>query len=201
MNNRNIAGNAILFLTALIWGCAFSAQEAGLAYMGPFSFNGIRSFVGCAFLLIVILISALFSRKKRPWNKQILIGGVICGSMLFVATSLQQIALAHTPAGKAAFITALYIVFVPFIRLIGGNKVTAFNWVGVGLACAGFWLLCITDGFAVGIGDLLLVGCAVIFAFDILAVDYFAPKVDAIKFSAVQFAVVGLLSATPIIFW
>lgn len=196
--SKGLKNNLLLILTALIWGCAFVAQSVGVDYVGPFTFNSVRNILGGLALLPVIF---LFDRKKKkegPQNKKTLIlGGICCGVLLAVASSLQQIGLIYTSAGKAGFITALYILIVPLLGLVIGKKVGIKVWIGVALAVAGMYCLCITEGFTIAKGDILVMICAVVFSFHILVIDYFSPKVDGVKMSCIQFWVCGILCAIP----
>ena len=190
--------NALLLaLTAFIWGTAFVAQSVGMEFIGPFTFNGIRSLIGALTLVPCILIqkkSGKRSREEGRSRKDLIVGGLLCGILLFVASSLQQIGIKYTSAGKAGFITACYIVIVPvigiFMKKTSGWKI----WAAVGLALAGLYCLCITDGFSVGKGDIFIFLCAVAFSVHILVIDYFSPKVNGVALSCIQFLVCGLIS-------
>ena len=155
MNKGSWKNSLLLFLAAFIWGVAFVSQSKGMEYMGPFTFNGVRSLLGAIVLVPVIL----FRRKKElaelktlsgdvpvktiPW-KITLIGGVCCGLALMVASTLQQIGIMYTTVGKAGFITALYIIFVPILGIFIGKKVPAAVWIGALMAAYGMYLLCIS---------------------------------------------------------
>lgn len=191
-------GNAmILILTAFIWGTAFVAQSVGMDYLGPFTFNGIRSFIGGAALLPCILLIQRISGKKEGNRKHLLAGGTICGVLLFVASSLQQVGIQYTTAGKAGFITAFYIVIVPVLGIFLKKKTGWKIWSAVLIALVGLYFLCITDTFAIGKGDVLLFFCALVFSCHILVIDYFSPKVDGVKMACIQFFVCGMLSLIP----
>lgn len=200
--------NFLLVLTALIWGCAFVAQSVGVEYVGPFTMNSVRTILGGLTLLPVIFVLDRIKNKEKSTEtiseedrkkerKILLLGGVCCGCLLAVASSVQQIGIMYTSAGKAGFITALYILIVPILGLVIGKKVGIKVWIGVGLAAVGMYCLCITDGFSIGMGDVLVLICAVVFSFHILAIDYFAPKVDGVKMACIQFWVCGILCAVP----
>ncbi|MFG6365810.1 MAG: DMT family transporter [Schaedlerella sp.] len=201
-------------LAALSWGSRVAAQMAGLAYPGPFSFNCVRSFMGSLVLLPVIWFmdrqkkeTAEHDGQKteegtREQNKKVLLsGGLCCGVILTLSTSLQQIGIKYTTAGKAGFITALYILIVPLLGLILGKKVGNKTWLGVALAVAGMYLLCIKEGFSISYGDFMVLLCALVFSLHILAVDYFSPRVDGIRLSCIQFFVCGCISAVPMLVW
>lgn len=200
--------NFLLVLTALIWGCAFVAQSVGIEYVGPFTMNSVRTILGGLTLLPVIFVLDRMKKKdedtkmiseedQKKERKTLLLGGVCCGCLLAVASSVQQIGIMYTTAGKAGFITALYILIVPILGVVIGKKVGLKVWIGVALAAVGMYCLCITDGFSIGMGDVLVLICAVVFSFHILAIDYFAPKVDGVKMACIQFWVCGILCAVP----
>ncbi len=202
---RRSTNNILLALTALIWGSAFVAQSVGMDYLGPFTFNSVRSFLGGTVLLPVIF----FMRRQRKKSdegkaetgdrKTLVIGGICCGTALAAASSLQQIGLVYTSAGKAGFITALYILIVPVLGLFFGRRAGMKVWIGVALAVAGMYFLCITDGFSISKGDFLVFLCAVIFSVHILVIDHFAPKVNGVSLSCLQFFVCGVLCAVPML--
>lgn len=200
--NAKLKNNGMLMLTALIWGSAFVAQSVGMDYIGPFTFNSVRCLLGG-----LVLLPLIWSMEKkrgedmgdRPAeNKKLLwAGGVSCGIALGIASSLQQVGILYTSAGKAGFITALYILIVPVLGVFLGNRAGIRIWIGVGLATAGMYFLCIKEGFSISKGDFLVVLCAVIFSLHILMIDYFSPKVDGVKMSCIQFFVSGILCAVP----
>ena len=221
--NHKLKYNVLLMLAALIWGSAFVAQSVGMDYLGPFSFNCVRSFMGSLVLLPVIWFMDRQKKEKeqdagmkaadaedRKENqaaegenarngKVLLTGGLCCGVILTLSTSLQQIGIQYTTAGKAGFITALYILIVPLLGIVLGKKVGTKTWIGVGLAVLGMYLLCIKEGFSISYGDFMVLLCAVVFSLHILAVDYFSPKVDGIRLSCIQFFVCGCISAFPMV--
>lgn len=219
--NGKLKYNLMLILATLIWGSAFVAQSVGMDYIGPYTFNAARSFLGSLVLLPVIwfmnrgkqedtvsgessldgemLSEAALKEKKQQERKTLWKGGVCCGVALTIAISLQQVGLVYTSAGKAGFITTLYILIVPILGLFLGKKVGIKTWFGVALAVAGMYLLCITSGFSIAYGDFLVLLCAVAFSFHILVVDYFSPKVDGVKLSCIQFLVCGIISLFPMI--
>lgn len=219
MQKNSMKNTGMLFLAALIWGFAFVAQSAGMNFVGPFTFNAVRCIIGAIVLVPVALLykpeqkidktdnnSTEVEReiRKNTWlqrNKPLLLGGVSCGVFLGVATNLQQIGIMSTSVGKAGFLTALYIVLVPIAGLFFKKKCPATVWFGVVCSFAGLYLLCMTGGsFALATGDLLLLGCAVVFTGHILVIDYFAPKVNGVWMSCIQFFTAGIISAVPMIF-
>ena len=211
-----LKNSLLLLLAAIIWGIAFVAQSVGMKYVGGFTFNAVRSLIGA-----VVLIPLIFILKKRnspsdsaskasgrsdtssntvsnmQEKKTLIIGGIACGICLCLASNFQQFGIKYTTVGKAGFITACYIVIVPVIGLFLGKKCTKFIWAAVAMALIGLYLLCITDGFSIGKGDLLVLVCAFLFSLHILVIDYFSPKVDGVKLSCIQFLTCGVLSGIP----
>ena len=189
----------MLLLTAFIWGTAFVAQSVGMDYLEPFTFNGVRCLIGAIALLPCIWF---FNRGKEKENKindenakrDLIKGGIACGILLFAASSLQQIGLVYTAAGKAGFITAFYIVLVPVFGIFLHKKIGWKVWIAVAIALAGLYFLCITEAFTIGVGDIYVLLCALIFSVHILVVDHYAPKVDGVKLSCIQFLVAGIVS-------
>ena len=202
VNDMRIKNGLMLLLTAFIWGTAFVAQSVGMDYLEPFTFNGVRSLIGGAALLPCIwILQKLNGRSKDTGTKKdLLTGGLACGVLLFAASSLQQIGIKYTTAGKAGFITAFYIVIVPVIGLFMKKKCSPMIWLSVLLAVVGLYLLCINEQFSIGYGDILVFVCAILFSVHILIVDYFSPKVDGVKMSCIQFLVCGLLSGIAMLF-
>ena len=207
MTKKNLFGNFLLLLTAIIWGSAFVAQRSGLDTMGPVTFNGIRSFIGAAALLTFLLIRAAATKKKLRITKKELIYGAICGAILFCASTTQQMGLATVSAGRAGFLTALYIVLVPIIRAIGGKKLRPCVIFAVTLAMLGLIMLSAAEanmpdsGFSLAalfagfsFGDVLVIISAFCYSFHIIAVDRFAVDTDSPTLSCIQFAVCGLIS-------
>lgn len=189
----------MLFLTAFIWGTAFVAQSVGMDYLGPFGFNGIRSLIGGVALLPCIYILGKINKNSNEKGdvKTLATGGICCGLALFAASSMQQIGIQYTTAGKAGFITAFYIVLVPVFGIFLGKKTGWKIWLAVALALAGLYFLCITESFSVGRGDIYVFIGALLFTVHILVIDYFAPRTDGVKMSCIQFFVAGILSMFP----
>lgn len=197
---RKSTNTFLLVLTAFIWGSAFVAQRVGMDYLGPFTFNSVRCLMGGIVLLPVVFVMRRQNRERAAEPKgrrTLLAGGICCGLALAVASSLQQVGMVHTTAGKAGFITALYILIVPLIRILLGEKAGIRVWTGVGLALAGMYFLCIRTGFSISTGDSFVVLCAVVFSVHILVIDHYAPKVDGVCMSCIQFFVSGLVCAVP----
>ena len=201
---KKMRGNLLLLLTALIWGSAFVAQRMGTVLVGPFTFNAMRLLIGG---LVLTPCALLFDRKNEKQkrksytkeeiakNKKVLIlGGVTCGGILCVASTFQQAGMSSTTAGKAGFITALYIILVPLLGMFLHKKISRMVWGGVILSAVGLYLLCIKEGFTIERGDFLVLMCALFFALHILAIDYFSPRVNGVKMSCIQFWIAGGIS-------
>lgn len=212
---KQTRGNLLLLLAAFIWGLSFVAQSEGMKYIGPFAFIGIRSMLaGVSLALFLGLRRLVTARRKRTEEylgktgevtgqtskagyKMLLLGGVSCGIILFVATMLQQIGILHTnEPGKAGFITALYLILVPVTGIFFRKKIGFKVWGAVILAVCGMYLLCITEGLRIATGDLYLLGCAFVFTIHILVIDYFSPKIDGVAMSCIQFLVCGAVGMT-----
>lgn len=197
--NQKLLSTLMLLLTALIWGAAFVAQSVGMDHLGPFTFNCLRSVIGGLALLPLVM----YARKKTPApapdrKKNTWVGGVACGVILFAASAFQQFGIQEdTSAGKAGFITALYIVLVPLFGLVFGRKASPIVWAAVLLSTLGLYRLCIpagAQGLSIQLGDLLILVCAFLFTAHILVIDHFSPRADCIQMSCIQFFVAALLS-------
>lgn len=197
MQNKVLMANLLMLLAAAIWGFAFVAQRVGMETMGPHLFNGVRFLMGgLALLPLVFWLSGRPGRatNKNPSNRRLLMAGLVAGSFLFAGATLQQVGLQYTTAGKAGFITGLYIFFVPAIGLLFGMRTSLGTWLGAALAIWGLYLLSIRDTFSLSYGDTLQVLCAIAFAGHVLVIGYLASRFDTIKLSAIQFIVAGLLA-------
>lgn len=187
-------------IAAFIWGTAFAAQDVCTDRIGPFAFNALRATVGALALGIFQLVRTQAARRlgtpapKIGNLRDLLVGGIFSGVLLFFAANLQQSGIADSGGGKAAFITALYIVLVPVFALFIGEKTALSAWIAVPIAAVGLYFLSVKEGLAIATGDLLLIACAVAFALQILVVDRYVECVDGVALSAVQFVVMGALS-------
>lgn len=211
----------LLLLTATIWGVAFVAQSVGMEYIGPFTFNAVRCSIGGAVLIPVIFLADWLEKRERKSKpgaeanrresltgkesaqerKTLLVGGLSCGLIFFLATNFQQIGIMYTTVGKAGFITACYIVIVPVLGIFLKKACGPAVWGAVALALIGLYLLCMEgDGFSISRGDFLVLICAVLFSLHILAIDYFSPRVNGVKLSCIQFFICGILSAVFMLF-
>jgi len=197
MKNKTLTTVIFPLLAALIWGTAFVSQRISAGYIGAFAFNGARGVTAALVLGITVLIRRKAThapaRTAGEW-KALAIGGCLCGLLLAGATNLQQLGLEETAAGKAGFITSLYIVLVPVLGLFVGKRIPVSLWVSVGIAVAGLYLLCVSGEFRLTRGDVLILFCAVIFAVHILVIDRYVQTVDPMELSCMQFVVAGLIS-------
>lgn len=201
MRKNSLKGSLILLLAALIWGCAFVAQSAGMDYVGPYTFMATRSYLGVLALVVVNAVVTAIRKKKGTYKKldkselkTLLIGGTLCGCALCSASCFQQFGICYTSVGKAGFITAMYILIVPVLGLFFRRKVKIRIWICIAIAIAGLYLLCVNEGFSINGGDILLIVCAFLFSVQIMLVDHYVQKVDGIKLSLVQFSVTAILS-------
>lgn len=199
MNKFVLRQSSLLLLAATIWGVAFVAQSVGMEYVGPFTFLTFRSVIGALVLIPYILLRdrklESAQSQKESGFKMLVTGGICCGGLLFVASIFQQIGIVYTTVGKSGFITAMYIVLVPILGIFLKKRAGIKIWIGVVLAVTGLYFLCMTPGnISLQKGDILTFFCALAFSFHIMMVDYFAPKVDGVKLSCIQFATCGLLS-------
>lgn len=204
--SKKLQSNIMLFITAFIWGSAFVAQKDGMNYLGPFAFNGIRTLIGAVVLIPVIMVLGSVNKKsnqakkltdeeKSANRKLLIIGGILCGLILFVASSLQQVGLAFgADAGKSGFITSLYIVLVPLIGVFIGKRIRPIIWLCVALGAVGLYLLTMKGDLVLAKGDFFIMLCALAFSAHILVIDYFSPRTDGVKLSCIQFFVAGLAS-------
>lgn len=192
---KNAKGSIFLLTAALIWGTAFVAQSVGLSSVGSFTFNAIRNYIGALVLLPVIFVTSKINKKSQEDKKTLIIGGICCGIALTVASSLQQLGIENGASpGKAGFITALYIIFVPIAGIFMKKKPKATVWLAVLLATVGMYLLCIKEGFKLEASDVYLFFGAVFFTGHILVIDRFSPITDGVKLSCIQFFTCAVLS-------
>ena len=201
MNNKAIQANLLMLLAAGIWGFAFVAQRVGMETMGPHWFNSLRFFIGVVALVPVVLWIGRNKAKTidqenelKSSNKTLMLGGLAAGFLLFVGATFQQVGLQYTTAGKAGFITGMYIFFVPLIGLFFRMKTGLGTWVGAVVALWGLYLLSINEDFTLSKGDTLQLICAAAFAGHVLMIGYLASKMDTVKLSLIQFFVAGVLA-------
>lgn len=219
VKTHKLRNTFFLFLTAMIWGAAFVAQSVSMDYIGPFTFIFLRSVIGGLFLIPVIIVLDGIRKKSQnesadvvnsenilhieteekqrlSWkNKQLIEGGIVCGIFLFFANCFQQTGIQYTTVGKAGFITTFYIIIVPLIGLFFKKYCGILTWIGVVVALAGLYFLCITQKLTIQRGDALILCCSVLYAGQILAIDHYNPFVDGVKMSCIQFLTGGILGA------
>ena len=224
VKTHKLRNTFFLFLTAMIWGAAFVAQSVSMDYIGPFTFICLRSVIGGLFLIPVIIVLDGIRRKSQnesanvvssentlhniemdiekeekqrlSWkNKQLIEGGIVCGILLFFANCFQQTGIQYTTVGKAGSITTFYIIIVPLIGLFFKKYCGILTWIGVVIALAGLYFLCITQKLTIQRGDALILCCSVLYAGQILAIDHYNPFVDGVKMSCIQFLTGGVLGA------
>ena len=190
---------AELLLTAFIWGVAFVAQSVGMDYIGPFTFNCVRSIIGGLVLIPLVMILGKKNRadqtakEAKEYKKNTVTGGICCGICLCVASCFQQFGIMHTTVGKAGFITALYIIIVPILGIFLKKRVAPIVWVSSIIAVIGFYMLSISGQVSISKGDVLVLICAVLFSVHILVIDYFSPKGDGVTISCIQFITCGIV--------
>lgn len=221
MKTHKIRDTIFLFLTAMIWGAAFVAQSVSMDYIGPFTFICLRSVIGGLFLIPVIMVIDNIRKKRRSesvktasdnginsfqkmqaeeeklsWkNKRLLESGIVCGLFLFLANCFQQTGIQYTTVGKAGFITTFYIIIVPVVGLFFKKYCGILTWIGVVIALAGLYFLCITEKMTIQRGDALILCCSFLYTGQILAIDHYNPFVDGVKMSCIQFLTGGMLGA------
>lgn len=196
VEKKELKASLLLLLTAAIWGFAFVAQQVGAQFVGAFTFNGIRFALGSMSLIPLILF---LNKKDKEKEEKVtyqnpLKSGIIAGCVLFLAATLQQVGLAYTTAGKAAFITGLYIVLVPIFGIFLNQYIKINVWIGVAVAAIGLYFLSVNEGFIIAKGDLIEIVGAIFWAMHILLIDNFTKKVDPLKLSCIQFASCAVLS-------
>ena len=211
--SRSLRAALLLLLTAMIWGAAFVAQDVAADALEPFTFNGLRMVLAALTLVPVIAYrharqcraAAAAPAAERPallphdpaQRRFLLLGGLCCGVMLALGSGFQQLGInAGVQAGKAGFITALYIVLVPLTGLFFGKRPQPLVWLAVVLSAIGLYLLCMQGGFVLESGDVLLLLCALSFTGHILVVDHVGARVDGVKLSCIQFAVTAVICLT-----
>ena len=196
-SKRTLIGVLILILTAMIWGFAFVAQKYSTGHIDAVSMSGMRYVIATFVLGVTVLITDLLRKQKgktaTKFTKDTIIGGVICGVVLFSATLVQQIGIETTTSGKAGFITTLYIVMVPIINLISRKRTSKLHCFAVYIALVGFVFMCLKDSMEISHGDALVLYSAVFFGFHIVFVDRYCKDADPQKLTFLQFATCAVL--------
>ncbi len=201
---KQFIGNLLLLFTAFIWGTAFVFQRVGMDSIEPVSFNAARMALAAVFIGILAIFSWNKEKKKpagkaaadpQAYKKHTVLGGIFCGIFLSLGSILQQTGLVYTTAGKAGFITAMYILLVPVLGLIIlKKKSSVIVWIAVLMGVAGMYFLCMNEGLSFSTGDIYVCICAFFFSFHILCCDHFAARGNAICISAIQFATATVIS-------
>ena len=199
MHRQHLKSDLLFLLSAVIWGFAFVAQRMGMDHVGPFTFNGIRFCLG-ALVLIPFIFSNRKNRPKEPsgnsqlQNKSLILYSGLAGMAIFAGASLQQVGLVYTTAGKAGFITGLYVVIVPIMGLLWGQRTNAGTWGGALMAAAGMYLFSVNEDLTVSFGDLLELIGAVLWACHIHLIGWLSPKTDSLQLAFTQFMVCAAAS-------
>ena len=195
MKKHTLKGNLILLLTAVVWGISFVSQRVGMELIKPNTFNGIRTLLGALVLMPVILIRDKTGKSYPSDKKRLLIGGIICGTLLCIASTLQTWGMVYTTSGKSGFITAMYMIIVPIIGLFIGKKIRPLTVLGIVGAVVGLYLLSLGGAeLSLNKGDLITLMCAVVFAFHIMVIDRLSGEVDGVKLACLQFLVCGAIN-------
>lgn len=196
MKAATVKSDVLLLVTATIWGFAFVAQRVGMDHVGPFTYNGVRFALGALTLAPLLLTRTKVSDAAPvPMTRRgFVCGGGALGVVLFAAASLQQVALLYTTAGKAGFITGLYVVVVPILGLFWGQRPSAGTWTGAALAAAGLYLLSVTESFRMEYGDGLVLVSALFWSVQVLLVAWLSPRTRPVELAFYQFSVCAFLS-------
>ncbi len=200
MKSKTLLHSFILIFVAFIWGSSFVAQDTGGNLLGPFFFNGIRSFLACFILLPTIkILDFKYYTINKPSSKsdykKLLFSGILCGLFLFLASSFQQLGIYYkSSVGKAGFLTACYIFIVPILSYFIGKKCSFNVWISVFIALIGLYLLCISKGFSIAFSDMLLLICSLLFSLQVITIDYFITEVDGIRLAFIQMFSCAVLS-------
>jgi len=203
MDSIQYKARFVLLLTAVIWGLAFVAQRAGMADIGPFAYNGLRFALGSLSLMPVLLLNRNPHSHKinRTEKSYIWESGILCGLILFAASSFQQVGIVYTTAGNAGFTTGLYVILVPVFGLFRHHKVNVQTWLGAVIALLGLYFLSANQSLTFAFGDALVLVSAFFYAGHVLMIGKYAPKTNVIKLSCIQFGVASLLSLVISLFF
>jgi len=199
LDHRVYRADSLLMATAIIWGSAFVAQRVGMTYVGPLTFNGVRFALGAMVLLPIAgrgepkpQMGPGLAESFTAWSA--LRGGVIAGLVLFIAATLQQVGLVYTTAGKAGFITGLYVIIVPLLGLFLGHRPGWGGWAGACLATVGLYLLSVTEAMTFAPGDLWELAGALFWAVHVLLLSWLSPRMNGVKLACAQYGMCALLS-------
>ncbi len=185
-------GNGCLLMAAFIWGTTFVAQSVGMERIGPFTYGAARFLLGMLALFLLWVLSGGLGRWETSMRSFGV--GAAAGCVMFAASALQQYGMLYTTAGKASFLTCLYLIFVPLAGVFLRQRIRAEHWIGAAMAATGLYLLCVKEGLSLGLGDLLEICCAFFWTAHILFIDRFVAKVETIAMSLAQVVVVFLLN-------
>ena len=204
MKNTTLKNDFLLLLTAIIWGFAFTAQRAGMKFIGPFTFNGIRFLIGSISILPLIYFEQKnIAKKKNEQNqnpsslnslKSLTLYGAVGGILLYMGASLQQIGIVYTSAGKAGFITGMYVIIVPILGIFFRHKAGWRRWAGAVLSITGLYFLSVKGSIKINIGDIFVLLSAFFWASHVIAISHFSPRVNALKLAFIQYVFCGILS-------
>ena len=199
--SKQLRGSLILLVASVIWGFAFVAQSEGMKSVGPFTFQATRMLLAVLVLLPLAAVIHVWKTRKNGatphtfLSPKLLGSAAISGVFLFIASAFQQVGMLYTSVGHAGFLTALYLLIIPVLGLFFKKKVGLRLWICIAIAVVGLWFLCMTsEGFSMGIGDLMMLGAALFFAFQIMSLDLLSKNFDGVQYSAVQMLTAGLLS-------
>ena len=204
MNSDTLKNDFFLLLTAIIWGLAFTAQRAGMEFIGPFTFNGVRFLIGALSILPLIFLknnNHLQNRNTETQKgsdnhtlKQLIIYGAAGGILLYMGASLQQIGMVYTSAGKAGFITGMYVIIVPILGIFFRHKAGWRRWAGALLSVTGLYFLSVKGSVEINTGDIFVLLSAFFWASHVIAISHFSPRVNALKLAFIQYLFCGILS-------
>ena len=202
---KQIQGSILLVLATLLWGSTFVAQSTGMDHIGPFTFLAVRNIMGAAFLFALSFVTDRFSKddrtqKERWLDPKLWKAAVLCGTPLFLAAALQQVGIVSTDPGKSGFLTAMYIVFVPIFGIFLKRKPSKWIPVSVVLGVVGLYFLSCVGVTSVSISDLLLIGCAIVYAIQILCIDIFANDLDSVRLNCLCCALTFVLASIVTVF-
>jgi drug/metabolite transporter (DMT)-like permease len=194
LKKENLQSDLVLSFAAVIWGFAFVAQRVGMQYVGPFLFNGVRFALGAFSLIPLLYMRSRDAQEREDPTRTDLLGGILAGMVLFAGASLQQVGLVYTTAGKAGFITGLYVVIVPILGSFLGQRIRLASWAGAVIAAVGLYLLSVDEDLRISFGDLLEIGGAFFWAVHVLIIGWLSPKVSSLRVCVFQSMTCSVLS-------
>ncbi|MCK5197929.1 MAG: DMT family transporter [Spirochaetales bacterium] len=204
MNKNILKNDFLLLLTAIIWGFAFTAQRAGMEFVGPFTFNGVRFLIGAISILPLIFLKngnrsqKRYDERQKVSNdlnlKRLIMYGAAGGILLYLGASLQQIGMVYTTAGKAGFITGMYVIIVPILGIFFRHKAGWRRWAGALLSLTGLYFLSVKGSVKINTGDIFVLLSAFFWASHVIAISHFSPRVNALKLAFIQYLFCGILS-------